>query len=207
FPTANGTDTVVLSVPKQIYGVWDGMMKRYDRGVACTGQIEGLDKDAVFLVEDGATLKNVIIGANQIEGIHCMGSCTLENVWWEDVCEDALTIRQLSGTSTIKGGGAKNAQDKIIQFNGGGTVVVDGFYAYNFGKLVRSCGNCLAQVHNRHIVIKNVIGKNGKWLAAANENYGDTVDIQSACLVNVKKVCSAFDGNDTGAEPAEMSTG
>lgn len=40
-------------------------------GVSCTGQAEGGDSDAVFLLKDGATLKNVIIGEDQIEGVHC----------------------------------------------------------------------------------------------------------------------------------------
>ena len=56
-------------------------------GGACSGQSEGGDADAVFLVQSGGTVKNVIIGANQAEGIHCLGPCTIQNVWWEDVCE------------------------------------------------------------------------------------------------------------------------
>jgi pectate lyase len=50
------------------------------------------DSDAVFLLESGATLQNVIIGKNQMEGVHCLGPCTLRFVWFEDVCEDAITI-------------------------------------------------------------------------------------------------------------------
>lgn len=47
---------------------------RYDRGLgACRDQVEGGQADAVFLVEEGATLRNVVIGANQMEGIHCLG--------------------------------------------------------------------------------------------------------------------------------------
>lgn len=34
-------------------------------------QSEGGDSDAVFLLKDGATLKNVIIGKDQSEGVHC----------------------------------------------------------------------------------------------------------------------------------------
>jgi hypothetical protein len=44
-------------------------------------------------------------------------------VWFEDVCEDAITIKQTSGTSTITGGGAKNADDKVVQHNGGGVFI------------------------------------------------------------------------------------
>lgn len=74
---------------------------RYDRGsVACNGQSEGDDADAVFLLEEGATLDRVVIGANQAEGVHCLGkhlllflscksfdpssgSCTLNYVYFE----------------------------------------------------------------------------------------------------------------------------
>lgn len=56
----------------------------------CQGQTETGEKDAMFILENGATLSNVIIGAGQAEGVHCKGTCTLNNVWWADVCEDAM---------------------------------------------------------------------------------------------------------------------
>jgi len=76
-PASKGT--VTYKKPQVISGSFDGGLKTYGRGVKCTGQAEGGDKDAVFQLENGATLKNVIIGADQIEGIHCKGSCTLES--------------------------------------------------------------------------------------------------------------------------------
>lgn len=84
-PTSKGT--VTYDAPEEISGTFDGGMKTYGRGVDCTGQAEGGDSDAVFILADGATLKNAIIGADQIEGVHCSGSCTIENVWWIAVCE------------------------------------------------------------------------------------------------------------------------
>ncbi|CUA66940.1 putative pectate lyase E [Rhizoctonia solani] len=116
FPKASKATS--LKEPMTIKGTFDGKLVRYDRGKKCTGQKEGGDKDAVFLLENGATIKNVIIGANQAEGIHCKGSCNIYNVWFEAVCEDAITLRQSSGTSNIVGGGAKGASDKVIQHNG-----------------------------------------------------------------------------------------
>jgi len=56
----------------------------------CQGQAETGEKDAMFILENGATLSNVIIGPGQAEGVHCKGTCTLNNVWWADVCEDAM---------------------------------------------------------------------------------------------------------------------
>lgn len=39
-----------------------------------------------------------------------------------------MTFKQPSGTSYVIGGGARNAEDKIMQFNGRGTVVVKHFF-------------------------------------------------------------------------------
>ena len=38
-------------------------------------------------------------------------------VWWEDVCEDALTSKGLNTQLRVIGGGARNATDKIFQDN------------------------------------------------------------------------------------------
>jgi hypothetical protein len=85
----------------------------------------------------------VIIGKNQAEGVHCTGHCTLEFVWWEDVCEDALSIKndKAGAHSWVIGGGAYHASDKVIQHNGCGTVNIINFYVEDYGKLYRSCGN------------------------------------------------------------------
>lgn len=87
FPIPSSKGSITYKSAKSISGTFDGGLKTYGRGVSCTGQAEGGNKDAVFLLEDGAHLKNVIIGADQIEGIHCLGACTIENVWWKSVCE------------------------------------------------------------------------------------------------------------------------
>ena len=146
----------------KITGVFDGKGMTFDRGVQCSGQSEGDDSDAVFDIQEGGTLKNVIIGANQKEGVHCQGSCTLENVWWEAVCEDAFTIKkQTAGaTTTITGGGASGAEDKVLQHNGGGTLKVSGFTVDNFGKLYRSCGNCKESAE-RHVILDGVKASGG----------------------------------------------
>jgi hypothetical protein len=77
-PASKGS--VTLKAPQSVSGVFDGGMKTYGRGVSCTGQAEGGDKDAVFTIKNGGTLKNAIIGKDQIEGVHCEGSCTIEYV-------------------------------------------------------------------------------------------------------------------------------
>ena len=98
--------------------------------------------------------KNILTAVDQIEGVHCKGSCTIENVWWVDVCEDALSLKG-DGNAMVKGGGAQSASDKVVQHNGKGVVTIDGFQVADFGKLYRACGNCKNSV-SRSVVIKNV---------------------------------------------------
>ena len=86
-PVPSSKGSVTYKSVQKVSGVFDGGMKTYGRGVSCTGQVEGGDSDAVFQLEDGATLQNAIIGKDQIEGVHCKGSCTIKNVWWVEVCE------------------------------------------------------------------------------------------------------------------------
>ncbi|ELU40515.1 polysaccharide lyase family 3 protein [Rhizoctonia solani AG-1 IA] len=204
FPTPPKTSS--LSAPMSVKGTFDGGNVRFDRGKgACSGQKEGGDKDAVFLLENGATLKNVVIGADQAEGVHCKGSCTIENVWFEDVCEDAITIRQTSGTTTIRGGGAKGASDKVVQHNGGGTVNISSYCVQDFGKLYRACGNCKTQ-YKRTVNISDVIAKNGSLLAGINSNYGDVATISNVTPTSVKSMCDTFQGNNSGKEPTKLTS-
>ncbi|KAK0218811.1 pectate lyase C [Armillaria fumosa] len=169
---------------------------RYDRGSgACKGQTEGGDSDAVFLLQEGATLSRVVIGANQAEGVHCLGSCTLDHVYFEDVCEDAITIKQTSGTSRINYGGAKHAEDKVVQHNGGGTVIVNSFYVEDFGKLYRS--------YQRKVQINDVWAVDGDVLAGINS----TATIRTTTVDDVDTICERYEGNDTGDEPDELGSG
>ncbi|KAH8727579.1 pectate lyase [Phaeosphaeriaceae sp. PMI808] len=202
-PASKGSETLPKAMEVTEF---DGGMKTYGRGVACTGQAEGGDSDAVFLVKNGGSLSNVIIGKDQIEGIHCEGSCTITNVWWAAVCEDALTLKG-DGDATIIGGGATGATDKVIQHNGAGTVTIDGFTVDTFGKLYRSCGNCKESA-KRNVVVKNVKASNGKLLVGINSNFGDKATIDSAtCASSVKQICEEFKGTTPGNEPTSISKG
>lgn len=60
--------------------------REFDRGMKCAPGDTG-SKNAVFILEDGATIEDVIIGANALEGIHCLGKCTVRRAWFRDVCE------------------------------------------------------------------------------------------------------------------------
>jgi pectate lyase len=214
WPTSTGSVTNSSAIVVRAGTVFDGKMKTYQRSdIKCTGQSEGGAADAMFIVEAGATLKNVIIGANQREGVHCdKHGCTIENVWWNDVCEDALTIKGGSASSVTKvlGGGARNAEDKVIQHNGLGTVQIEGFYAQDFGKLYRSCGTC-GLGKQRNVVLTNVYALNPKVsVVTVNQNNQDTAKFNNVYVKSVKgdkvKVCAWSQAVSSG-EPVELGSG
>lgn len=192
FPASAGATSYPTA--RVISGSFDGGMLRYDRNPnSCQGQTETDEAAAMFILEAGATIRNAIIGPAQGEGIHCRGTCTLENIWWLDVCEDAATFKHTSGTSYVIGGGAKGADDKIFQFNGRGTVSISGFYAEDYGKVVRNCGDCSNNGGPRHIIIDRVNAKNGGVLCGINSNYGDTCRISNSCQAE-GKTCDRYTG-------------
>lgn len=90
-PTRSGS-IISLASPSVISGSKDMGNKEYDRGRACDTDADTGSDSAVFILENGATLSNVIIGKNQLEGVHCKGACTLKNVWFRDVCEGQYSM-------------------------------------------------------------------------------------------------------------------
>ena len=85
----------IISLPSAsvIKSSFDGGNKEYDRGRACNTDDDTGSVNAVFIIENGAALSSVIIGANQLEGVHCKGACTITNVWFRDVCEGSYSFR------------------------------------------------------------------------------------------------------------------
>lgn len=71
-PTTSG-DITSLPEPSVITGNVDLENQEFDRGHACDSDADTGSDNAVFILEDGASLSNVIIGANSLEGVHCQG--------------------------------------------------------------------------------------------------------------------------------------
>jgi hypothetical protein len=192
----------------EIDGPFDGGFKRYvgTGPLGSGGQEE--DQPPMFRLKAGSTLKNVILGGPAADGIHCDGTCRLENVWWQDVGEDAATLDGESSTQvmTIECAGAKGASDKVFQHNGPGTMVLRDIFVEDFGKLYRSCGNCLEQ-YQRHVSLEDIDAEGGDLLVGLNENYGDTADFSNVTVHGDITICSRFIGNDTGAEPSFVGDG
>ncbi len=206
-PWPNATGTKMLAETQVVDGSFDGKLQRFVGDGLGTGE-QGEDQKPLFELADGATLSNVIIGAPAADGIHCLGSCTLTNVWWEDVGEDAATLKgsKASQTMRVDCGGAKHASDKVFQHNGPGTFDIRNFYVEDFGKLYRSCGNCSTQ-YERHVVVHSIRAQSGKTLVGINENYGDTATLTNIVTAPNTTICQRYEANDSGDEPTTTGSG
>ncbi|PKY04974.1 hypothetical protein P168DRAFT_267814 [Aspergillus campestris IBT 28561] len=202
-PTAHHSNSAVIEIAAG--EVFDAGWAKYDRGSgACKGSTEGDWRGAVFYLHAGATLRNVIIGKDQAEGVHCDGPCTLEYVWFEDVCEDAISIKNdKAGQETwIIGGGAYHASDKVVQHNGCGTVNIINFYVEDYGKVYRSCGNCKSQC-KRNVYVEGTTARDGGEVVGINANYGDTATLKNVCT-DASHPCVMYDGCAGGCEPSKV---
>uniref|UniRef100_A0A915E320 Probable pectate lyase F n=1 Tax=Ditylenchus dipsaci TaxID=166011 RepID=A0A915E320_9BILA len=94
--------------------------KSYDGKNACLVATTALGKGdqsegqkPIFQIEEGGSVSNVVFGANAADGIHCVGSCAIKNVWWTNVGEDAASFKGgASSKYTITGGVLKMPQTK-----------------------------------------------------------------------------------------------
>ncbi len=185
-----------ISGTVNVSGTFDGGMKTY----CCIGDgSQGESQDPMFEIANGGTLQNVILGSPAGDGVHCLGTCTIRNVWWNDIGEDAATFLSTSGgTSYVIGGGARSGSDKTFQHNGNGTVNISGFYLNGAGKLYRGCGNC-TNSYQRHVVINNVLLNDVDMVAGINTNWGDTATITRVTVTGGDAtVCGQVQGRRQG---------
>ncbi|KAI9341512.1 pectate lyase, partial [Zopfochytrium polystomum] len=198
FPAAAGTRSCTAPINVAAGATFDGGMFRYDRGAGFRPPNDCLDAEAgaadtIFILADGATLQNVVIGQEVFDAVYCTGSCKLKNVWFERTCEDST--RRLATTCTMSwtGGAISGFKDKGVQHNGAGTVFlsdIDAFWTtQGKGKLYRSCGGC--GFPQRNVVMTNVRGHGvpGEALAGVNADKGDTATLSGVSLP------AAFDGD------------
>ncbi|QGH35520.1 pectate lyase [Gracilibacillus salitolerans] len=134
--TITVNETIVVSAGE----TFDGQGRRYVANPDTLGDgSQSENQQSVFRLEDGATLKNVVLGHPAADGVHTYGDVLVENVVWEDIGEDALTIKD-EGHVTIRGGLAQNGDDKVFQVNAPSTFEIINFTARNAGKLIRQNG-------------------------------------------------------------------
>jgi pectate lyase C len=144
--STTGTQVTVNVTIRVTSGVFDGGCRRYNAGsgLGDGGQSEG--QKPVFRVENGATLRNVVIGMNGADGIHVYNGGIIDNVYWMNVGEDALTVKS-AGTVTIRNIEGYDAEDKFFQINAASTVNVSNCIIHRAAKALRQNGGTTFRIN------------------------------------------------------------
>ena len=206
WPTATGA-AVNISATRTIAAntVYDGKMALHNgsgsgdfaKDCSASGTASQGTTDPLFILEDGATIQNVIVGNHGADGIHCKGSCTIKNVWFPYVCDDEVTaLSGSSGTVTIDGGGAKNAHDKLFQDNGHGKFVIQNFYGEKLGKMYRACGEGGACDSTKgNVTLTNVTAVGVDQIVGVTKGR-DTASFSKICTFQTPTICQMYDSSD-----------
>ena len=210
YVNVGAADTVPLTATRVVPAgtTYDGGGKRFQ--LSGGTQTEG--QPPVFLLEEGASLRNVVIGNLASDGVHCVGNCSVYNVWWEDIGEDAATAKGGAGTTMrVDCGGAFLGTDKTFQHNGQGTLHISRFVADNWkskgGKFYRSCGDCTGNKGPRTVIIENSRIHNHQTIVGVNSSYNNGSPADKATLRNLMllrwngeiEVCHTFKGVEKGS--------
>ncbi|TDZ61770.1 Pectate lyase H [Colletotrichum trifolii] len=190
-PTRSGS-IISLPAPSIISGTKDLGNREYDRGRSCFTDVETPGGHPVFILENGATLSNVIIGAGQVEGIHCRGAY-------------AITLKG-NGDVLIVGGGAQTAVENIVRHEGKGTVTIKDYTLVDSYRLYRACADCSNNGGPRNVVIENLKANDVSLLTGINSNFGDVSTVSNSCGTAVTKVCQEFKGVQRGQESFKVTT-
>lgn len=131
--------TIVSSTIVVNGGVYDGGCRTFyaTSALGDGGQAEG--QKPIFRLENGAVLRNIVIGPNGADGIHIYNGGTVENVLWTDVGEDALTVKS-AGNVTLRNIEGYDGYDKFLQINAATNLSVSNCVVDNMGKFLRQNG-------------------------------------------------------------------
>jgi pectate lyase C len=120
-------------------GTYDGGCKTFNPSGALGDGSQDEGQDPAFRVENGATLRNAILGNNGVDGVHFYGGGNLTNFRWTNIGEDAFTIKS-SGTANISAVSGYNGEDKFGQINAAGTVNISNCIVDSVAKVIRQNG-------------------------------------------------------------------
>lgn len=187
FPDASDNPTVLNNTIIVKAGQeFDGKGQTFTAGPALGDGGQSESQKPLFKLEDGASLKNVIIGNNGADGIHLYGDAKIDNVHFTDVGEDAITVKPNSdgkkSNVEITNSSFANATDKILQLNADTSLTVDNVKAKDFGTFLRTNGG---QQGDWDLNLNNISAQNGKYSFVKSDSEGLNVNASNISLDNV----------------------
>lgn len=183
-------DVIVVNEPIVVDGgVFDGKGATYTASSKLGDGSQSETQKPVFILKNGATLKNVNIGENGADGVHVYNGATVENVNWLNVGEDALTIKT-PGDLNVIGGSARGADDKVFQINADSHINIQGFNADTFQTFVRTNGG---KQLNVDVTIDGGNFTNGTYLFRTDSTAGNVNFTGDIALNNVENWTRRWD--------------
>nr|ADD82848.1 pectate lyase 1 [Heterodera avenae] len=158
----------------------------------------------LMVLKDGVTIRNAIFNTPG-NGIYCEGSCTLENIYFQQLCYHAVGFgykdKNMAYTYQILGGAGQGTPDKYFTQSGKGTTIIKSFCgAGKYGKLWCSCGNCPFQTTRNVEIYDTILKGPGLSVVSVNSNYGDEAYISGLTLYGQESestatayVCQTYD--------------
>lgn len=171
---------------------YDGGGKTYTAGSELGDGGQSESQKPLFVLAEGATLKNVVIGDNGADGIHVKAAnstaVNIDNVHFTNVGEDAITVKGKVNSSyqtnlNITNSTFQNASDKIIQLNSDANVTVNNVKAKDFGTFIRTNGE---QQGDWKLNVSNISAENGSFNFIKSDS--STLDVNIGANVNLTNV-------------------
>ncbi|AMG56654.1 pectate lyase [Pantoea vagans] len=188
FPTASANpnvvhDTIVVKAGQ----IFDGKGQTFTAGNELGDGGQSESQKPLFKLEDGASLKNVVIGNNGADGIHLYGDAKIDNLHVTNVGEDAITVKPnkegKKSNVEISNSTFQNASDKILQLNADTDLTVNNVKAKDFGTFVRTNGG---RQGDWDLNLSHISAQNGKFSFVKSDSEGLKVNTSDVSLDNVE---------------------
>ncbi|WP_440093114.1 pectate lyase [Pseudomonas syringae] len=187
--------------------VFDGHGATYTADKSMGNGDQSENQKAMFELAEGATLKNVNLGENEVDGIHVKAKnaqeVTIDNVHAQNVGEDMITVKGEGGAAVtnlnIKNSSAKGADDKVVQLNANTHLKIDGFKADEFGTLVRPNGK--TNFSDMSIELNDVEANHGKFALVKSDSENLKLTTSNIAMTDVKH---AYDKMKASTQHTEL---
>ncbi|WP_024677156.1 pectate lyase [Pseudomonas syringae] len=187
--------------------VFDGHGATYTADKSMGNGDQGENQKPMFELAEGATLKNVNLGENEVDGIHVKAKnaqeVTIDNVHAQNVGEDLITVKGEGGAAVtnlnIKNSSAKGADDKVVQLNANTHLKIDNFKADDFGTMVRTNGG--KQFDDMSIELNGIEANHGKFALVKSDSDDLKLATGNIAMTDVKH---AYDKTQASTQHTEL---
>ncbi|KPX46112.1 Type III helper protein HrpW1 [Pseudomonas syringae pv. helianthi] len=187
--------------------VYDGHCATYTADKSMGNGDQAENQKPMFELAEGAVLKNVNLGENEVDGIHVKAAddrkVTIDNVHAQNVGEDMITVKGEGGAKItnldIKNSSAEGADDKVVQLNANTHLSVKGFNADDFGTMVRTNGG--KQFDDMSIELNDIEANHGKFALVKSDSENLKLATGNIAMTDVKH---AYDKTKASTQQTEI---